>query len=56
MSNKLTTHIRRIVVAPSCFASVRGTPLGVDVEAVGTGREASDGAADLQGRQVGSLL
>ena len=42
-------------MTPGGLAAVGGAPLGVDVEAVGTGGEASDGAADSQGRQVGSL-
>ena len=51
-----SAHIGWIVVTPSGLATVGGAPLGVDVESVGTGGEASDGPADSQMRQVGSLL
>ena len=51
-----SAHIGWIVVTPSGLAAVGGAPLGVDVEAVGTGGESSDGPADSQGRQVGSLF
>ena len=41
---------------PGGLAAVCGAPLGVDVKAVGAGGEASDGAADSQGGQVGPLF
>ena len=43
-------------MAPGGLAAVGGASLGMDVEAVRTGGESSDRAADTQGRQVGPLF
>ena len=43
-------------MAPGGLAAVGSAPIGVDMEAVRTGGESSDRAADTQGRQVGPLF